>query len=144
MIDILTYNDLSEIGENEKQRMEFVLSAIREHKGSDLYKTAYDAELYYKHKNPTIMRFQKWIYNQFGQKVPDIWSANNKIASNWYNYFTTQAVSYLLGNGVTFKAEANKKKLGKDFDKRVQDCATAAKNGGIGFGFWNYDHLEVF
>ena len=35
-------------------------------------------------------------------------------------------------------------KLGKDFDKRVQDCATAAKNGGIGFGFWNYDHLEVF
>ena len=144
MVDIYTYNDLLDIGENEKQRMEFVLSAIREHKWSDLYKTAYDAELYYKHQNPTIMRFQKWIYNQFGQKVPDIWSANNKIASNWYNYFTTQAVSYLLGNGVTFKNEANKKKLGKDFDKRVQDCATAAKNGGIGFGFWNYDHLEVF
>ena len=144
MVDIYTYNDLLDIGENEKQRMEFVLSAIREHKWSDLYKTAYDAELYYKHQNPTIMRFQKWIYNQFGQKVPDIWSANNKIASNWYNYFTTQAVSYLLGNGVTFKTEANKKKLGKDFDKRVQDCATAAKNGGIGFGFWNYDHLEVF
>ena len=144
MVKIYTYNDLTDIGQNEKQRMEFVLSAIREHKGSDLYKTAYDAELYYKHQNPTIMRFQKFVYNQFGQKVPDIWSANNKIASNWYNYFTTQAVSYLLGNGVTFKAEANKKKLGKDFDKRVQDCATAAKNGGIGFGFWNYDHLEVF
>lgn len=144
MIDILTYNDLLEIGENERDRMEFVLDAIREHKGSELYKTAYDAELYYKHQNPTIMRFQKFVYNQFGQKVPDIWSPNNKIASNWYNYFTTQAVSYLLGNGVTFKTEANKKKLGKDFDKRVQDCATAAKNGGIGFGFWNYDHLEVF
>lgn len=144
MIDILTFNDLVEIGENERDRMGFVLDAIREHKGSDLYKTAYDAELYYKHQNPTIMRFQKWVYNQMGQKVPDIWSPNNKIASNWYNYFTTQAVSYLLGNGVTFKTEANKKKLGKDFDKRVQDCATAAKNGGIGFGFWNYDHLEVF
>lgn len=144
MIDILTYNDLLEIGENERDRMDFVLSAIREHKGSDLYKTAYDAELYYKHQNPTIMRFQKFVYNQFGQKVPDIWSPNNKIASNWYNYFTTQAVSYLLGNGVTFKTEANKKKLGKDFDKRVQDCATAAKNGGVAFGFWNYDHLEVF
>ena len=144
MIDILTYNDLLEIGENEKQRMEFVLSAIREHKGSDLYKTAYDAELYYKHQNPTIMRYQKFVHNMYGQKVPDVWSPNNKIASNWYNYFITQAVSYLLGNGVTFKTEANKKKLGKDFDKRVQDCATAAKNGGIGFGFWNYDHLEVF
>lgn len=124
--------------------MEFVLDAIKDHKGSDLYKTAYDAELYYKHQNPTIMRFQKWVYNQMGQKVPDIWSPNNKIASNWYNYFTTQAVSYLLGNGVTFKNESNKTKLGKDFDKKVQDAATHAKNGGVAFGFWNYDHLEVF
>lgn len=144
VIDILTYNDLLEIGENERDRMEFVLKAIAEHKRTADYLTAVDAELYYKHQNPTIMRFQRFVHNQFGQKVPDIWSANNKIASNWYNYFTTQAVSYLLGNGVTFKTEANKKKLGRDFDKRVQDCATAAKNGGIGFGFWNYDHLEVF
>ena len=139
-----TYQDLLEIGENERDRMEFVLDAIREHKGSDLYKTAYDAELYYKHQNPTIMRFQKWIYNQMGQKVPDIWSPNNKIASNWYNYFTTQAVSYLLGNGVTFKNESNKTKLGKDFDKIVQDAATHAKNGGVAFGYWNNNHLECF
>lgn len=145
MIDILTYNDLLEIGENERDRMEFVLDAIKEHKGSELYKTAYDAELYYKHQNPTIMRYQKWVYNQFGQKVPDIWSPNNKIASNWYNYFTTQAVSYLLGNGVTFgKKEATKDKLGKNFDKRVQDIAIHAKNGGVGFGFWNLDHVEAF
>ena len=139
-----TYQDLLEIGKNERDRMEFVLDAIREHKGSDLYKTAYDAELYYKHQNPTIMRFQKWVYNMYGQKVPDIWSPNNKIASNWYNYFTTQAVSYLLGNGVTFKNESNKTKLGKDFDKKVQDIATHAKNGGVAFGFWNLDHLECF
>ena len=144
MIDILTYNDLLEIGENERDRMEFVLKAIAEHKRTADYLTAVDAELYYKHQNPTIMRYQRWVYNTFGQKVPDVWSPNNKIASNWYNYFTTQAVSYLLGNGVTFKAEANKKKLGKDFDKRVQDCATHAKNGGVAFGFWNLDHLECF
>lgn len=144
MIDIFTYNDLLEIGENERDRMEFVLDAIREHKGSELYKTAYDAELYYKHQNPTIMRFQRFVYNQFGQKVPDIWSPNNKIASNWYNYFTTQAVSYLLGNGVTFKNDSSKDKLGKDFDKKVQDVATHAKNGGVAFGFWNLDHLECF
>ena len=139
-----TYQDLLEIGENERDRMEFVLDAINEHKSSELYKTAYDAELYYKHQNPTIMRFQKFVYNQFGQKVPDIWSPNNKIASNWYNYFTTQAVSYLLGNGVTFKTEANKKKMGKDFDKKVQDVATHAKNGGVAFGYWNSNHLECF
>lgn len=144
MIDILTYNDLLEIGENERDRMEFVLKAIAEHKRTADYLTAVDAELYYKHKNPTIMRFQKFVHNQFGQKVPDIWSANNKIASNWYNYFTTQAVSYLLGNGVTFKTEANKKKMGKDFDKIVQDVATHAKNGGVAFGYWNNNHLECF
>lgn len=144
MVKIYTYNDLLEIGENERDRMEFVLDAIREHKSSELYKTAYDAELYYKHQNPTIMRFQKWVYNMYGQKVPDIWSPNNKIASNWYNYFTTQAVSYLLGNGVTFKNESNKTKLGKDFDKKVQDVATHAKNGGVAFGYWNNNHLECF
>lgn len=144
VIEILTYNDLLQIGENERDRMAFVLDAIREHKGSELYKTAYDAELYYKHQNPTIMRFQKFVYNQFGQKVPDIWSPNNKIASNWYNYFTTQSVSYLLGNGVTFKNESNKDKLGKYFDKKVQDVATHAKNGGVAFGYWNSNHLECF
>lgn len=144
MILIYTYNDLLDIGENEKQRMEFVLSAIREHKASKDYAIAADAELYYKHQNPTIMRYQKFVYNQFGQAVPDIWAPNNKIASNWYNYFTTQAVSYLLGNGVTLDKEANKEKLGKDFDRKLQDAATAAKNSGVSFGFWNYDHLEVF
>ena len=40
MLIIKTFNDLLEIGENEKQRMEFVMDAIREHKGSELYKTA--------------------------------------------------------------------------------------------------------
>ena len=145
MVDIYTYNGLLDIGENEKQRMEFVLSAIREHKVSKDYSVAADAELYYRHQNPTIMRYQKYVYNAFGAKVPDIWSPNNKIASNWYNYFTTQAVSYLLGNGVTFgKKEATKDKLGKDFDKKVQDIATHAKNGGVAFGFWNLDHLECF
>lgn len=144
MVRIKTFNDLQDVGLIEKDRVEFVLSAIREHKSSRDYKIAEDAELYYKHQNPTIMRFQKFVHNQLGQKVQNTWSANNKIASNWYNYFTTQGVSYLLGNGVTFKNDANKGKLGKDFDKRVQDVATAAKNGGIGFGFWNLDHLEVF
>lgn len=132
------------MGESSSKRMEFVLSAIREHKASSEYRIAADAELYYMHRNPTIMRYQKFVHNRFGQKVPNTWSANNKIASNWYNYFTTQAVSYLLGNGVTFAGDATKDKLGRSFDKKVQEAATAAKNGGVSFGFWNLDHLEVF
>lgn len=132
------------VGDNENLRMEFVLSVIRNHKASNIYLTAKDAELYYKHQNPTIMRYQKFVYDQFGRAVPDIWSANNKIASNWYNYFTTQAVSYLLGNGISFTKEDTKSKLGKNFEKKVKDVATYAKNGGVAFGFWNFDHLETF
>lgn len=124
--------------------MDFVLDAIREHQQSAEYKIAADAELYDAHQNPTIMRYQKFVYNQMGQKVPDIWAANNKIASNWYNYFTTQAVQYLLGNGVTFEKKDTKKKLGKKFDRAVQEAAGKAKNGGVSFGFWNLDHVEVF
>lgn len=136
---------MTELGNDEKRRMQFILSAITEHKSSRDYLIAKDADEYYKHRNPTIMRYQKFIYNQLGQKVPDIWSANHKIASNWYNYFTTQGVSYLLGNGVTFgKKKETREKLGKDFDQRVQNAATHAKNGGVSFGYWNNDHLEVF
>lgn len=125
--------------------MEFVLSAIREHKASAGYLTAVNAEQYYKHQNPTIMRYQKFVHNQFGKKVPNTWSANNKIASNWYNYFVTQSVSYLLGNGVTFEGEGQTKdRLGDDFDRKMQELATHAKNGGVAFGFWNFDHVEVF
>lgn len=158
MFIIKTYQDLLAIGETEKDRMDFVLSAIQEHKQSEQYRVARDAELYYKHQNPTIMRFQKFVYNQFGKKVPDIWSPNNKIASNWYNYFVTQGVQYLLGNGVSFSdtekitnedgeivfIDHTKEKLGKKFDRRIVELATHAKNGGVGFGFWNKDHLEVY
>lgn len=144
MKKIKTYQDLLSVKQSEKDRMDFVLDAINEHKNCRDFKIAQDAELYYKHQNPTIMRFQKFVYNQMGKAVPDIWTANNKIASNWYNYFTTQAVSYLLGNGVNFKEEKTKEKLGKSFDKKVQDLATAAKNGSVAFGFWNLDHLEAF
>lgn len=144
MILIKTYNDLLEVGEVERDRMEFVLATINDHRGSAEYKLAVDAELYYAHQNPTIMNFQKFVYNQFGKAVPDIWSANNKIASNWHNYFTTQAVSYLLGNGITFKEDTNKEKLGEKFDRMVEKAAIHAKNAGVAFGFWNLDHLEVF
>ena len=40
-----TYQDLLEIGEVEKNRMDFVLSAIQEHKASEAYRIAKDAEL---------------------------------------------------------------------------------------------------
>lgn len=124
--------------------MDFVYQAIQDYQGSNMYKTAVDAELYYKHLNPTIMRAQKFVYNIMGQAVPDIWSANNKIPCRYYFYFVTQAIQFLLGNGVSFSEDKTKDALGKDFDSVIQKAATNAINGGVAFCFWNNDHLEQF
>jgi len=139
-----TYQDLIAIGENEKERMNFALQVVREHKSSPLYKIAEDASLYYKHVNPTIMRAQKFVYDLAGRAHVDIWAANHKIPSRYYYYFITQAVQYLLGNGVSFKEKNVKEKLGDNFDYVIQKLATDALNGGVSFGFWNFDHVEPF
>lgn len=143
-IKIKTYQDLLAVGENEKDRMMFCLSAITEHQQSEKYKIAKDADLYYKNLNPTILRVQKFIYNSMGVAVPDTFSPNNTIPSNLYHYFVTQEIETLLGNGATFGEKQTKDKLGKDFDQRLQEITKFAINGGCAYGFWNYDHLEVF
>lgn len=139
-----TYQDLQAVGMDERERMDFVLRAINDHKSSEAYRTAIDADLYYRHMNPTIMRAQKIVYNLLGQAVPDYWSANNKIPSRYYFYLITQSVQFLLGNGVSFESKATKEKLGKTFDAVVQQATTDALNGGVAFGFWNVDHVEQF
>ena len=139
-----TFQDLVALGDNEQERMAFILQAINDHKSSELYKTAIDAEMYYKHLNPTIMRAQKIVYDLMGKAHIDVWSANNKVPSRYYFYFVTQAVQFLLGNGVSFGEEKTKDRLGKSFDGVIQQAATDAMNGGVAFGFWNNDHLEEF
>lgn len=141
---IFTYQDYLEAEKATGGIAAFLITAIHDHRGSEEYRVALDAEDYYKHRNPTIMRFQQFVYNMYGKAVPDKWSANNKIANRYYFQFITQLTSYLLGNGATFNGEDTKKRLGKTFDRKLQDAAVAAQNGGVSFGFWNYDHLEVF
>lgn len=139
-----TFQDLTDVGAEEKARMEFIRAAINEHRQTDDYLTAENAELYYKHQNPTIMRYQKIVHNLLGQPVVDAFSANHKLASNWFFYFTTQAVQYFLGNGVTFEDEGVKDRFGKGFDGKLQKLATYAKLGGTAFAFFNVDSVEVF
>lgn len=139
-----TYQDLLAVGENKRARMEFIEKTIRDHKSTVAYQTAEAADAYYRHENPTITRYEKFIYDMAGRAVRDPFSPNHKIASNWYFYFTVQAVQYLLGNGATFKEQSTKDRLGKDFDTQLQRLATYSKNGGVAFGFFNNDHLDVF
>lgn len=141
---IKTYNDLLSVGENERDRMEFVLSAIAEHKSSDAYATARDAELYASGKNPTIMNYQKLLYTLTGKAVPDNYSANHKCASGFFKRFVTQEAAYLLGNGITFENDATKDKLGKDIDSVLYRGAKSSLIQSVVFGFFNKDHLEFF
>lgn len=140
-----TYQDFLEVAEkSDRERMEFVLSAINNHKDSDLYKQAVIAKEYDAHRNVTIANFQKLLYTINGKVIPDNYSPNYKIRSNFFANFITQETQYLLGNGVTLKKEENKAKLGAGFDTRLQDAAHDALVGGVSYGFWNLDHLEVF
>lgn len=140
-----TYQDFLEVAEkSDRERMEFVLSAINNHKDSDLYKQAIIAKEYDAHRNVTIANFQKLLYTLNGKVIPDNYSPNYKLRSNFFANFITQETQYLLGNGVTLKKEENKTKLGAGFDTRLQDAAHDALVGGVSYGFWNLDHLEVF
>ena len=141
---MLTYQDLLKVGENESARMEFVKRAIEQHKATDLYQTAIIADKYDRHLNPTIMEYQKMLYDVMGKAVPDVWTANYKLASRFFNRFVTQENQYLLGNGVHWEEESTQDKLGKDFDTQLQKAGKKALVGGVSFGFFNKDHLDVF
>lgn len=139
-----SYQDFLKVGENEIDRMNFVRSAISEHKGTMLYRTAQIADEYDRRQNRTIVQYQKLLYTVTGKAIPDNWSANYKLASGFFNRFVTQQVQFLLGNGITWNKEETGGKLGKDFEQRLQEIAKAALIGGVAFGFYNFDHLEVF
>ena len=138
-----TYNDLLACA-SERERRDFIHTAVNAHRASPLYLTAMQADEYYHLNNPTIMRYQKLIHTLAGRALPDQWSPNNKIPSNWYFYFTVQAVGHLLSNGVYFGKDDTKARLGGDVDRKLVTLATEAKNGGVSFGFWNYDHIDMF
>lgn len=142
-----TYQDLLDCGQDEKRRMDFILSAINDHKSSELYKTAVDAQLYYDGENPTISRYEKILYDAQGVAHVDAYTANHKIKSNFFTRAVDQENGYLLGNGVTFSKPDTKDKLGtqeKPLDQQVSYAAEYALIGGVAFGFWNLDHIEIF
>ena len=141
---MITWQDLVAVGANEDDRAEFVRKVINDHKSSDLYRNAVLAKKYDRHENVTIHDYQKLLYTISGKAVPDNISANYKIGSNFLNIFTTQQNQYLLGNGVKWTKKDTIEKLGEDFDTQLQTAGKKALLGGVSFGFFNNDHLEVF
>lgn len=139
---MITYQDLMQATDGE--RLDYVRKIINEHRQSSLYRTAKIADEYARHKNTTITQYQKMLYTLSGKAVPDNWSANYKLASNFFNRFVTQQVQFLLGNGVTWEDASTSAKLGEDFDSQLQEAGKDALIGAVAFGFYNLDHVETF
>lgn len=144
MVKIYTYQDLVAVGDDLDNRMNFIRTLISAHKNSEQYEDAVTAQEYKKRRNVTIMEYQKLLYTISGESVPDNYSANFKLRSNFFHRFVTQQVQFLLGNGVSLTDNSEKEKLGDDFDMRLQMLGEDALVDGVAFGFWNFDHLEVF
>lgn len=142
-----TYQDLIAIGEDEKERMAFVKQCIMQHKSAVMYKTAWIADQYNKHRNVTILEFQKMLYTVSGKAIPDIWSANFKMACRHFHRFIVQENQFLLGNGTNWDNPETADKLGNDeykFDNQLQILGKNALVHGVSFGFFNSDHIEAF
>jgi len=142
-----TYQDLQEVLGNEEQLKNFILMAISDHKNSERYHWAKEGVAYDRQENSTIMKFRKWLYTVSGKTIPDNFSANYKLPSNYYNRFNVQENQYLLGNGANFNDPALKDRLGTKknaFDTKLQKAGKIALTQGEAFGFWNLDHVEVF
>lgn len=141
---IKTYQDLLELNSNEKTRMDFARAVVTDHTSSDAYRIAAAAEAYYAKRNPTIEKFQKFLYTAGGDRYPDLFSANYKLKTLFFRRFVIQQVQYVLSNGANFEKESTKARLGSTFDSRLSQLAKKAMVSGVAFGFWNMDHLEIF
>lgn len=139
-----TYQDFLEVGESDKERMDFCYSCISEFKSTDDYKIAIDAEEYYAGRNPTIMNYEKFIFNAIGQAVQDVISPNHKIVNKIFKRIIVAQDLTLLGNGVSFANEETKDKMGGDFDIKMYKAARSALVQKAAYCFWNFDHVEVF
>lgn len=141
-----TYQDYLEVKErnNENDMIQFIMNVINSHKRSDEYEQAVIADEYFRHQNRTMLEYQKLLYTINGDAVPDNYSANFKMTSNYMFQFTTQLNQYLLGNGVTWTKDDTGDRLGKNFDTMFQKAGKEALVCGTSFGFVNLNHLEVF
>lgn len=138
-----TFQELEQLTSDES-KAKFCRDAVEEFKKTREYAEAKAGEEYYNKHNSTIEKYQKVVTGLSGVTRIDPYSANYKLKTLFFRRLVTQQVQYVLGNGLTLQEDGNKERLGKDFDFQLTNCAKRAMASGIGFGFWNLDHLEVF
>ncbi len=135
-----TYQDMLEA----RNIVDFVKSAIQEHKNSADYKYAVDADLYARGKNVAIAKYKKLLYTLSGRAVPDNYSANHKCATNIFQRLIRQQTSYQLSNGVFFENESTKTAIDDNFDTKIYNACKKALVESVVFCFVNYDTVQYF
>lgn len=143
VITIRTYQDF-QAAVQKGRLLQFMRDAIQEHRNSDAYKIALDADAYDAQRNVTINETVKTIYGMTGAVTSDDTASNHHIASNFFHRLNIERATYSLGNGVTFDTDGIKEKLGPKFDTDLFSAGKLALRHGVTFGFWNSDRLHVF
>ena len=134
---MLTYQDFEAVKDNEKERLEFIADAIKQHRQSDEVKIAFKADAYNEQKNTFIKRFVKaWYDHADFEAVP--------LASNFFFNLNTQRCAYSLGNGLTFNDAKTKEKLGNRIDNIIFKGAYNALIHGRSFFFFNVNSVATF
>lgn len=139
-----TFQDWEKANTSEESRMQFILAAINDYKQSSDYKEAKDGEAYFDGENTTIKRYEKILFNALGQAIPDLVSANHKLATRFFYRDVTQSVSVLLGNGITWASGKGADAFGKKFDSIVVKAERIAQVQGVAYGFFNDGKVHIY
>lgn len=135
--------------QQEGRLTDFLWDFIQQHKSSPQVAGrtgALAADLYDRQKNPGAEQFAAAyaeMLKRATNNTRDIMRPD-MVKSNLFRRLNKQRAAYSLGNGVTFADDTDKLKLGATFDERVFKAGYFALIHGESFGFWNYDHLDVF
>ena len=133
MFIIITNLDL----ENAKKSLEtlgdFLVSAITQYKGTELYRDTLKAKAYF--NGETDIQFRKKEYiNENGVKVVDIYKANNTISTDIFKKIILQESSTLFAKGVNINPEI-KANFSKMFDIKLQRLGIESSLGGTAYGY---------
>lgn len=150
MFTDITYQDW--LATPESARPALALKAIQHYKASEDFRKALTANGYFRAEDTavskkTILKARKIEYKDAsGRKrvrsgTEDV--VGNRVYSGMFFKLVVQQNQYLLANGVVMKDEKVKEKLGKAFDKTLENIGEKALKQGVCWGFWNVDHVEA-
>jgi len=154
-----TYQDWVKAKESDRPKLAFTIAD--DYRATQEFSTGLDAELYFIGSNPTILRRKKLqldgvqTHAEPGQPPKSIpingEVATAKIPSNHIFRFVTQQNQFLLSNGLKINDDKEsgmdgkdiKAKLGRGFDKTLEQIGEKALLHGVCYGFYNLDRVEM-